>query len=85
MVKRSVANAIGYSPEKDSAPHLLASGRGAIAEQIVAVAKESGITIVEDSALAVLLESNVMPGEMIPVWCWEAVAKILAFVRLHYR
>jgi len=35
---------------------------------------------VEDTALAVLLDSGVKPGDFIPPWCWEAVAKILAFV-----
>ena len=81
MGKRKIAGAIGYSPEKDSAPRVLAIGKGRTAEQIIALARESGVTVVEDTALAVLLESNVRPGEMIPVWCWEAVAKILAFVR----
>ena len=36
--------------------------------------------IVEDTALAALLDAEVKPGDFIPPWCWEAVAKILAFV-----
>jgi len=79
--KRKIAGAIGYSPEKDIAPRVLAIGKGRTAEQIISVARESGVAIIEDSALAALLESNVNPGELIPVWCWEAVAKILVFVR----
>ena len=75
-----IASALGYS-EQDIAPRLLASGKGRTAEKIVAIAKESGIAIIEDSALAALLDSSANPGEIIPVWCWESVAKILAFVR----
>ena len=80
MVERRIANAIAYSAEKDIAPRLIASGKGRTADRIIAVAKESGVTVIEEPALAVLLESSVVPGEIIPVWCWEAVAKILAFV-----
>jgi len=65
---------------EEGIPRLLAKGRGREAEQIIAIAKEAGIEIVEDSALAVLLDAGVKPGNYIPVWCWEAVAKILAFV-----
>jgi len=58
----------------------LAKGRGWEAEQIIALAKEAGIDIVEDTALAALLDAGIEPGDFIPPWCWEAVAKILAFV-----
>jgi hypothetical protein len=42
---------------------------------------------VEDPALAALLDAargegiaGLKTGDIIPVWCWEAAAKILAFV-----
>ena len=76
---KKVASAIGYSPE-DPAPRLLASGRGKTAERIVAIAQEAGVAVVEDPALAVLLDVEVKVGDIIPAWCWEATAKILAFV-----
>ena len=94
MRKQKIASAIGYSPE-NPAPGLLATGRGRNAERIIAVAEEAGVAVVEDEALAVLLDSwafspgagghgavspRVRPGEFIPMWCWEAAAKILAFV-----
>ena len=79
MKKRKLASAIGYSPG-DTAPMLLAAGRGYKAEQIIAIAEQAGITVVEDSALASLLDLSAKPGDLIPPWCWEAVAKILAFV-----
>jgi len=79
MAKRKIASAIGYS-KNDPAPVLLASGRGKEAEQIIAIAKKSGVAVLEDAALASLLDSTAKPGDFIPPWCWEAAAKILAFV-----
>jgi flagellar biosynthesis protein len=79
MHKRKLASAIAYTPE-DSAPRLLASGRGKEAERIISLAEEAGIRVVEDPALAALLDTGLKTGDMIPVWCWEATAKILAFV-----
>ena len=79
MKKRKTASALGYSPE-DLAPVLLASGKGSNAQRIVDIAKEHGIEIVEDAALAALLDVSVKPGDYIPPFCWEAAAKVLAFV-----
>jgi len=84
MKKRKLASAIGYK-NGDLAPTLLASGRGREAEQIITVAQKAGVAVVEDSALAALLDSSAAagcakPGDFIPPWCWEAAAKILAFV-----
>jgi len=74
-----VAAAIGYYAE-DAAPRVLASGKGRTAEQIIKLAHDAGVAIIEEPALAVLLERTVKAGDIIPVWCWEATAKILAFV-----
>ena len=79
MRKRKLAAAIGYAPG-DPAPSLLASGRDREAGQIIAIAEQAGIAVVEDAALATLLDSSAKPGDLIPPWCWEATAKILAFV-----
>ncbi|MCL2043743.1 MAG: EscU/YscU/HrcU family type III secretion system export apparatus switch protein [Treponema sp.] len=79
MKKRKLASAIGYSPE-DPAPQLLALGRDRQAERIIAIAQEAGITVVEDEALAAMLDLSAKPGDFIPPWCWEAAAKVLAFV-----
>ena len=78
-MRRKTASAVGYSPD-EPAPKLLASGRGKEAEQIIAIAHEAGVAVVEDSALAALLDTSAKPGDFIPPWCWEAAAKILAFV-----
>ena len=78
MKKRKIASAIGYSPG-DPAPVLLASGRGKEAERIISVAENAGVAVMEDPALAALLDSA-KPGDYIPSWCWEAAAKALVFV-----
>jgi flagellar biosynthesis protein len=79
MRKRKLASAIRYSPE-DPAPQLLASGRDREADRIIAIAQEAGVTVVEEPALAAMLDTGVRPGDFIPPWCWEAAARILAFV-----
>ena len=73
------ASAIAYKRE-EGIPRLLAKGRGREAERIIALAKEAGVEIVEDTTLAALFDAGVKPGDFIPPWCWEAVARILAFV-----
>ena len=79
MVK--LASAVQYKPE-NGAPVLLAKGKGREAEQIMNIAQEAGIEIVEDRTLAYLLDATANPGDWIPPWCWEAMAKILSFVLL---
>jgi type III secretion system FlhB-like substrate exporter len=79
LKKRKLASAIGYKTG-DHAPSFLASGRGREADQIIAVAQKAGVAVVEDAALAALLDTGAKPGDFIPPWCWEAAAKILAFV-----
>ena len=73
------ASAVVYN-RKEGIPRLLVKGRGLEAERIIALAREAGLEIVEDSALAALLDAGVKPGDFIPPWCWEALARILAFV-----
>jgi flagellar biosynthesis protein len=80
MKKRKTASALGYSPG-DPAPELLASGRGREAQRIIEIAEEAGIAVVQDAALAALLDEYAKPGDFIPPWCWEAAAKALAFVK----
>jgi flagellar biosynthesis protein len=79
LAKRKIASAIGYT-KGDPAPVVLAQGKGRQAEQIIAVAENAGIAVIEDESLAVLLDSSAKTGDFIPPWCWEAAAKILAFV-----
>jgi flagellar biosynthesis protein len=78
-VDKKAASAIGFKAE-DAGPRLMASGRGGTAWKIIALAREAGVAVVEDPALAVLLDVEVKVGDIIPAWCWEMTAKILAFV-----
>ncbi len=49
------AAALRYRPGKDSAPRLTAQGSGAVAEKIIALAREHGIPVQEDPALIQVL------------------------------
>ena len=73
------ASALAYN-RNEEIPRLLTKGRGQAAERIIDLAREAGIEVVEDTALVALLDAGVKPGNFIPLRCWEAVARILAFV-----
>lgn len=75
----SKAVAIVYDERKASAPKVVASGQGVIAEKIIATAREAGIHIQEDANLVEIL-AKVPMGEEIPVELYKTVAEILAFV-----
>lgn len=78
MKGRRVAVALGYE-KGDLAPVVLASGKGELAERMLAIAEENGIRVVEDSALAqVLVEADI--GSCIPEDTWRAVAAVFAFL-----
>ncbi|MDR2102628.1 MAG: EscU/YscU/HrcU family type III secretion system export apparatus switch protein [Treponema sp.] len=80
MNERKFASAIGYE-SGDAGPRLLARGRDSVAERIISLAREAGVKVVEDPPLAVLLDAGGRIGDVIPVWCWEAAARIIAFVQ----
>ena len=77
--KTERAVALVYDKTKAAAPKVAASGKGKIAEKIIATARESGVHIKEDPDLLELL-AKVPTGEVIPVELYQAVAEILAFV-----
>ncbi len=79
-IREKKASAIAYNPDFP-APKVLAQGKGREAERILEEAKKAGIEIVEDPSLAALLENSAKVGDYIPEWCWEAVARILAFIQ----
>ena len=54
----SVAVALAYEPRVDAAPRIVASGRGAIAERILELAKEHGIAVRENADLAEMLDRD---------------------------
>ncbi|MCL2669137.1 MAG: EscU/YscU/HrcU family type III secretion system export apparatus switch protein [Syntrophaceae bacterium] len=74
-----LAAALRYDTAKDAAPKVVAKGRGAIAERILALAAEHGIPVKSDPALVQIL-SKLNLDEQIPVELYKAVAELLAFV-----
>ena len=77
--KQKKAVAILYDDGSSSAPKIVASGKGSIAEKIIQTAEEAGIHIQQDPNLVELL-AKVDVGEEIPVELYQTVAEVLAFV-----
>ncbi len=77
--KRKKAAALRYMPEKDTAPKVVAKGSGAIAERILAIAKEHNIPLRNDPQLVEVLSALDLYQE-IPADLYKAVAEVLAFV-----
>lgn len=69
----------GEVPASGGAPELVARGRGAVAERILALAREHGVPVREDRDLVELLSACEL-GEEVPVEVWSAVAEVLAWV-----
>lgn len=74
-----VVVALGCPLESKQAPKVLASGRGAVAEQILNIAFAQGVRVREDADLAQLLAAVDIDSE-IPVQAFAAVAEILVYV-----
>ena len=72
--RRSLAVAPG-----DSAPTVVAKGRGLIADEIIARAKEHGVYVHESPELVTLL-SQVNLDDHIPPGLYVAVAELLAWL-----
>lgn len=79
MEKDLKAVALRYEKYKDTAPKVIAKGKGEVAKKILEVAKENGIYIKEDPALVEVL-SSLEIDEEIPPQLYKAVAEILAFI-----
>ncbi len=77
--KMDKAVALLYDESKSSAPQVLATGQGKIAQKIIETAREAGIHIQEDPNLVELL-AKIPIGEQIPVELYQTVAEVLAFV-----
>ena len=73
------AVAVEYERGQDAAPRVTASGRGALADQILQIAFERGIKVREDAELVEIL-SLVEVDSPIPLEAFAAVAEILAHV-----
>ena len=76
--KDKTAVAIAYEPG-DTAPKILASGKGVIAEKIIETANKENVPIHQDEKLAATL-SKLEIGDYIPKELYGVVAEILVFV-----
>ena len=77
---RSRAAALRYQPEApfmDAAPRLVARGEGLLAERILELARQHGVTVSRDPDLLAALEPLDL-GRMIPPELFQAVALLLA-------
>ena len=81
MEKKKIRQAIAleYDPNDDTAPKVIASGQGALADKIIEKAKENKVPVHKDDKLANTL-SRLQIGEMIPPELYEVVAEVLMFV-----
>lgn len=77
--RRLTAAALAYDPQTDQAPRVVASGKGKIAEQIIAVAQQYQVPVYEDAELSAAL-ALVNLDEEIPPELYLVVAEVLAYI-----
>ena len=77
--KPQMAIALDYEIGTRQAPVVIAKGRGIVAEKIMEIARENGITIEANPMLAEAL-SGVELDEAIPHELYQAVAEVIGFV-----
>ncbi|WP_026782109.1 EscU/YscU/HrcU family type III secretion system export apparatus switch protein [Pleomorphomonas koreensis] len=79
MSEKDIRKAVALQYAAPDAPKVVATGKGDIAEAIVAKAREAGVPIEENPALADAL-STLKLDETIPVDLYKAVAAVIAAV-----
>ncbi len=77
-LEKRTAVAVAYEPG-ETAPRILATGKGEVAEKIIEKAKENDVPLYKDNKLADTL-SRLKIGDAIPPELYEVVAEILVFV-----
>lgn len=73
------AVALSYDRKEDPAPRIVASGKGAIADQILQLAFANGVKVRKDADLVEVLETLEVDS-IIPLEAFAAVAEILSYV-----
>lgn len=76
---RPRAVALSYNADTMPAPVVTAQGQGEVAERIIALAQEHGVTVRQDPDLVTLL-AQLDIGQTIPPELYAVVAEVLAFV-----
>nr|WP_302596199.1 EscU/YscU/HrcU family type III secretion system export apparatus switch protein [uncultured Cellulosilyticum sp.] len=81
MKKQPIKKAVAISYNTDmNAPTIVASGQGKVAENIIEAAKKGEVPVYEDQKMATIL-TKLQVGDQIPEELYEAVAKVLLFVK----
>ena len=78
MPKRRHAAALHYDADRGGAPQVVAAGSGIVADRIIALARENGVPIHDDAALAEALARLQLEAE-VPEELWAAVAEALVW------
>lgn len=73
------AVALRYDRSREDAPRVTASGRGSVAENIIAAARVHGVPLHEDANLVETLSALELDAT-IPTELYRAVAEVLAFI-----
>jgi flagellar biosynthesis protein len=74
-----IAVALRYDKSQDSAPRVVATGRGWLGQKIIDVAREHGVPLEQNPALAEAL-STLELDEEIPEQLYRVVAQVLGFI-----
>lgn len=77
-IRNKTAIALSYDAD-DTAPKVIASGRGYLADKMIQTAKENSVPVHRDEKLANTL-SKLEIGEYIPPELYNVVAEVLVFV-----
>lgn len=72
------AVALKYDEAQNSAPVIVASGMGYVAEKIVEIANDSGVPVYEDNSLATVLTQMEL-GKEIPPELYQTIVDIYAY------
>ena len=73
------AVALKYDPETNTAPKVVAKGRGYVAENILAAAQSNSVPVYQNKALVNLLMALDLDKE-IPPELYTTVAEVLAYI-----
>ena len=76
--RRERATALRYDPEAGGAPRVVATGAGEVARRIVELAREAGVPVREEPALAEALARLELDTD-IPPELYAAVAEVLVW------
>jgi flagellar biosynthesis protein len=76
---KKTAIAVHYDKESDTAPKIVAKGKGSIADKIIDLARKNEIPLYEDKDLIEVL-SKLDLGQEIPAEMYKLIAEVLVYV-----